>query len=170
MKDAKADAVTLPASQPVEIAAAGEARKRALQNYPELGVAGSKMNRDFLAAVEEAKHREPTLLKRSDWPMVLAQRVAPTPTPVPDPYGERPANWAVGLLPTAAKRAIKERLRDPDSFQVRKIGPPARTDYHGEKCWSFLVAYGAKNGFGGYSDAVAKCYMRGSQLVAIEDQ
>ncbi len=45
---------------------------RAIQKFPEIGIAGSEANRRFLTAVEEAKNMRPNIFKYEDWPLQIA--------------------------------------------------------------------------------------------------
>ena len=53
-----------------------QAQREAMRLYPELAESGSALNRQFLAAVEQARKSEPALFQRSDWPLVIAKQTA----------------------------------------------------------------------------------------------
>ncbi len=83
----------------------------AVKNYPDLGKAGSKMHTDFLRAIADAKEYTPAVLKRADWPLVLARRVAPVAQPF------------AGLGLTEAQ--IRNLYGTPDDRPLLKIVPPS---------------------------------------------
>ena len=92
---------------------------------------------------------------------------------VEDPHGEQPlfAKNPIGdgyTIPSAVKRALRERLKDPDSMQVRSINSMEKATYEGKQCWQVVFTYSARNSFGGMMSAAAMCYMRGSELLAIQ--
>jgi hypothetical protein len=91
---------------------------------------------------------------------------------VEDPHGDRPLfeKSPMGgsiVIPSAVKRALRERLKDPDSLQVRSIDAFNPADYQGTKCWQVVFTYAAKNSFGAYDTAAAMAYMRGSELLSL---
>jgi hypothetical protein len=91
---------------------------------------------------------------------------------IEDPHGEKPmfAKPPLGgdiTIPSAVKRALRDRLKDPDSLQVRSIDAFDPATFEGQKCWQVVFTYAAKNSFGGYTTAAAMVYMRGSQLLGI---
>lgn len=51
-------------------------QQTAVTLYPDLAKSGSLMNKNFLAAVQEAKNNNDPVLQRSDWPVVIAKKVA----------------------------------------------------------------------------------------------
>jgi len=80
-------AVVTPA--PSKPHSAEGAKEAAVKLYPDLGVKDSTFNKTFVDLYAEASQRNPDLLTRADWPLVLANRAAQilsvspaTPTPV----------------------------------------------------------------------------------------
>jgi len=55
---------------------AAEARKAAVQKYPDLAVQGSTFNRRFLELYQLTVERNPDALALDDWPLVLARETA----------------------------------------------------------------------------------------------
>ena len=51
------------------------ARREAVKNYPDLGVAGSEFNRRFLIKVAKYRSERPDDLRSPGWPLVLANEV-----------------------------------------------------------------------------------------------
>ncbi len=49
-----------------------DAQKEAVRRYPDLGVAGTQMNTEFLALVENYKATTPDFFKNKAWPLILA--------------------------------------------------------------------------------------------------
>jgi hypothetical protein len=75
------------------------ARKQAVEQFPELGRAGSPLNRKFLELYNRAKQAKSPVLQKADWPLLIAKQanaelsptreakpkdLAPTP-PLPSP-------------------------------------------------------------------------------------
>jgi hypothetical protein len=52
------------------------AKKRAVELYPQLGVAGSPLNQEFVARVERYKQSRPDYFKDTAWPIALADECA----------------------------------------------------------------------------------------------
>ena len=71
-------------------------------------------------------------------------------------------------IPRAMAREIKNRLKDPDSFQPRGVHKLEIVDKNGVSCWEVGITYAAKNGFGGYTTGTASAFMRGSELLFLE--
>ena len=65
-------------------------------------------------------------------------------------------------------REIKNRLKDPDSFQPRAVHKLEIVEKNGVACWEVGITYAAKNGFGGYTMGTATALMRGSELFFLE--
>jgi hypothetical protein len=78
-----------------------------------------------------------------------------------------PLNGSI-TIPRAMEREIKSRLKDPDSFQPRKVMDLQIVEKNGIICWHVQIAYGAKNSFNGYTLGVASAFMRGSTLLGLE--
>ena len=58
-----------------------EAQKAAVLLYPELGVAGSVFNKAFVAEVHRRKQTNPEFFRSTDWPIQLANEMAPGQKP-----------------------------------------------------------------------------------------
>jgi hypothetical protein len=175
---------TVPPAASLEIAE-GPATARAIAAYPELAEPSSALKTAFVARHALYRKQRPAFFEQPDWPTALARECArglpATPAPSAptrvsagaagakgvDEYGDRPDTKG-NLLPSAAKRAIKESLKDPESFQLRAVGVPTRASHQGEKCWQFDVVFAAKNGVDGDGVQEARCYMRGSTFIGLE--
>jgi hypothetical protein len=65
--------------------------------------------------------------------------------------------------------AIKDKLKDPDSFQPRKLVSKELMQLENKTyIWNVKVTYGAKNGFGGYSTGTAEVLFRAGKAVVIK--
>ena len=53
-----------------------ESQKKAIQEFPDLVDANSKLNKRFVVLVNAAKASDPQLLMHDDWPLTLARRAA----------------------------------------------------------------------------------------------
>ena len=53
-----------------------EWQKAAVEKYPDLGLAGSRLNTMFVARVKTCKTTRPVVFQRPDWPLKLADEVA----------------------------------------------------------------------------------------------
>jgi hypothetical protein len=86
--------VAPPGSRTPHPGTASQALARKL--YPGLAIAGSAMNKKFLALHAEAKATEPDLLASPDWPIILAERAmvamggVPLPRATPVPITPKP--------------------------------------------------------------------------------
>jgi hypothetical protein len=109
-------------------------------------------------AAEARQKEEAAEAKRKD----LIDRAGPKPV-----VSISPLDGSV-TIPSAMTRGIKERLKDPDSFQPRKVLDFGIYEKDGIACWIIQIAYAAKNSFGGYTLGTATAYMRGSTLLALE--
>ena len=70
------------------------------------------------------------------------------------------------VVPTAVERTIKQSMKDPDSFQPRKvISAQKDQDSTGRKCWKVVFIFAGKNSFGGYTLNTCTVWMRGSSLL-----
>ena len=67
-----------PASVP-KFATVAEAQREAVRRYPELGVAGSKLNREFIARHKLYEQQRPEYLRDPSWPLRLAEESTQTP-------------------------------------------------------------------------------------------
>jgi hypothetical protein len=109
-------------------------------------------------AAEQKRKEEAAAVKMKD----LADRAGSKPTVFISPL-----DGSV-TIPSAMTRAIKDRLKDPDSFQPRKVLDFGLYEKDGIACWIIQIAYAARNSFGGYTLGKATAYMRGSTLLALE--
>ncbi|MEA3209038.1 MAG: hypothetical protein QOE70_2095 [Chthoniobacter sp.] len=57
-----------------------EAQREAVRRYPQLGTAGSPLNKAFVAEFNRRKQANPDFFRTPDWPMRLADELAPKPT------------------------------------------------------------------------------------------
>ena len=53
-----------------------QARQRAIRLYPQLGIAGSRMNIAFRDRVDSYRRSQPALFNDSEWPLLVAKEVA----------------------------------------------------------------------------------------------
>ena len=75
-------AITTPKPEPaLQFATELEAQKAAVLLYPELGVAGSVFNKAFVAEVHRRKQTNPDFFRSTDWPVQLANEMAPGQKP-----------------------------------------------------------------------------------------
>lgn len=56
-----------------------EAKKSAVQRYPELGIAGSRFNTQFVARYQLYQQTRPDYFKDNAWPLRLAEEIGQTP-------------------------------------------------------------------------------------------
>lgn len=56
-------------------------QRKAIELYPQLGVAGSPFNQRFVAAYQERKETTPEFFANPQWPVLLARECAAYPTP-----------------------------------------------------------------------------------------
>jgi hypothetical protein len=71
---------SLPAAQPAtaQFSSADEAQREAVRRYPQLGVAGSPLNQDFVARHKRYQREHPEVLRDPSWPLRLAEESART--------------------------------------------------------------------------------------------
>ena len=85
--------LTAVSTQP--IVSVDEAKKLAVARYPDLGVAGSVFNAEFLKRYKTYQSEKPDFLKAPMWPLTLADevgtalRITPVPPPAPPKPGLR---------------------------------------------------------------------------------
>jgi hypothetical protein len=73
------------------------------------------------------------------------------------------------ILDSSIYAAIKDRLKDPDSFQPRKLVSKELIQLEDKTyIWNVKVTYGAKNGFGGYSTGTAEVLFRAGKAVVFK--
>ena len=72
--------VTPPATAP-QFATAADAQKVAVQRYPDLGIAGSKLNTKFIARYKLYQQTRPDYFRDTSWPLHLAEELTETPQP-----------------------------------------------------------------------------------------
>ena len=65
-----ATVVPSPTLSPVE-----EAKREAVRRYPQLGVAGSELNREFLNRYNIHKHSDPGFFNDPSWPLKTGRRI-----------------------------------------------------------------------------------------------
>ena len=68
-------ATPAPAEEP-PVSAEEAAQRRAVARYPELGVAGSPLNREFLRRVQQYRAERPDFFANPEWPTELARECA----------------------------------------------------------------------------------------------
>ena len=65
-----------PASVPPKFASVEQAQQEALRHYPDLGVAGSKFNAEFIVRHQRYKRENSAFLQDTSWPVRLAEETA----------------------------------------------------------------------------------------------
>jgi hypothetical protein len=68
-------------SAPESYPTVAAAQREAVRRYPELGVAGSKLNREFLARHTRYERERPDYFRDASWPMRLAEEAAQSVQP-----------------------------------------------------------------------------------------
>ena len=63
---------------------AAASQQQALKKHPELAVAGSALNKAFVAEVARRKQTDPAFFRAPDWPMRLADELTAKPAPAPE--------------------------------------------------------------------------------------
>lgn len=89
-------ALPTPASIPPQFVSVEQAQQEALRRYPDLGVAGSKFNAEFIVRHQRYKRENPAFLQDTSWPIRLAEETATAigpqvKTPIIVPQAKRPA-------------------------------------------------------------------------------
>jgi hypothetical protein len=77
-------AVPPPTPQPPRFASVAVAQQEAMRLYPDLRVAGSKFNAEFVSRHQRYQRENPEFLKDTSWPILLAEETAKaigTPAP-----------------------------------------------------------------------------------------
>ena len=70
--------------QTPRFATAAEAQQEAVRRYPDIGVAGTKLNTEFIARYKRYQQERPDFLRDPSWPLRLAWEIVPpgtAPTP-----------------------------------------------------------------------------------------
>jgi hypothetical protein len=83
----------------------------------------------------------------------------PTPTAdlkLPGPMPTVDGFWGVSPF---VHTAIKNRLRDPDSYKYIGADPPQVSTYTGKPCWLELVKFRSKDRFGSYVTTTAGVFL-----------
>jgi hypothetical protein len=91
-------------------------------------------------------------------PMATAKPI-PTPTAdlkLPGPMPTVDGFWGVSPF---VHTAIKNRLRDPDSYKYIGADPPQISTYTGKPCWLELVKFRSKDRFGSYVITTAGVFL-----------
>ena len=93
-------------------------QQQAIKKYPELSVAGSALNKAFVAEVARRKQTNPGFFRFPDWPMRLADELTSSPTPAATP--PPPAET---LPPVVVVKGSPEALaaKVQDSKTLRKV-------------------------------------------------
>jgi len=76
-----APATPAPTQAPTAYLTADEAQKVAIQRYPALGVAGSKLNTEFVARYKQYQQTRPDYFRDTSWPIRLAEELTHTSQP-----------------------------------------------------------------------------------------
>jgi hypothetical protein len=144
------------------------AQHRAVQIYPDLGITGSPMHREFVQRVKHYRARQPHLFKDVTWPLVLAQEtdralrvpgaLALVQTPpkqaargaLDRDEGDLPARAEDGSIPEIDRR-IRRWLKDPESLIYEGWELSKGQSRGGNPAWVVRVTYRAKNSYGGYN-------------------
>ena len=84
---------TSPPGAPVEDSpAVVESKRKLLEIYPEIGIAGTPMNVAYVAAVHRARVERPALFERGTWPLLIASELPLIPAQVSIPAPPAPRN------------------------------------------------------------------------------
>jgi hypothetical protein len=75
---------------------------------------------------------------------------------VPGPTPETGGICGVSL---EVHNAIKAKLRDPELYKYESCSDPVWTTFGQQPCWKIEVRFGARNGFGGYSEGSASVWV-----------
>lgn len=70
-----------PAPTTTQYLTTDEAQKVAIQRYPALGVAGSKLNTEFVARYKQYQQTRPDYFRDTSWPIRLAEELSQTSHP-----------------------------------------------------------------------------------------
>ena len=76
-----ATATTMPVAPKTiaTFATAAEAQREAVRRYPDLGIAGSKLNGDFVARHKAYQQQRPEYFRDTSWPLHLTEELIHTP-------------------------------------------------------------------------------------------
>lgn len=93
-------------------------QRKAVQMYPQLGVLGSPLNKQFWAAYQDRQKADPAFFNDPKWPVYLAKHCAEqlaavaTPKPAPNPAPAAPTLTSVSLssAPNKDELAASEKL------------------------------------------------------------
>ena len=105
-----------PASQVARFASVEQAQQEALRRYPDLGVAGSKFNAEFVVRHQRYKRENSAFLQDGSWPVRLAEETAIAI----GPQAKTPA--AVPQVKTPAPDRYVIHMGDKPDMYLRELG------------------------------------------------
>lgn len=89
-------------------------------------------------------------------------------------YGPEPLFVETGLfganIPPALERMVKKSMREPSSFKIRQLIGMKKAEHNGVKCYQLAFEYSAKNGFGGTSIGTVVAWVRGDEVLDIQNE
>lgn len=108
------------AGQAPHFATAAEAQQEAVRRYPEIGVAGSKLNTEFVARYKRYQQERPDFIRDPSWPLRLAEELVPPSTPVPatKPAARRPTQAEANAFVGLTEAQLIQRLGQPISAKT----------------------------------------------------
>ena len=115
-------AITLPATpETPRFASVALAQQEAMRRYPDLRVAGSKFNAEFVSRYQRYQRENPGFLTDTSWPVRLADEVAKalpsapkTPSPIPTakpPPTQREADSFLGMTEQELIRRLGQPIK-----------------------------------------------------------
>ena len=110
--------------EPGKFASVAQAQQEALRRYPDLGIAGSKFNAEFLVRYQRYQGEKSQILQDNSWPLRIAEEVGqaigqpahlpPTPsTPVPATPTRKPTQAEADKFLGITEAALIQRLGRP---------------------------------------------------------
>lgn len=108
------------ASTTTQFATVAEAQQEAVRRYPDIGVAGSKLNTEFVARYKRYQQERPDFLRDPSWPLRLAEELVPPSTPVPaaKPAARRPTQAEANAFVGLTEAQLVQRLGQPISSKT----------------------------------------------------
>ncbi|MBI5397549.1 MAG: hypothetical protein HZA91_19810 [Verrucomicrobia bacterium] len=93
---------------------AGNWQQKAMEMYPQLGVLGSPLNKQFWAAYQDRQKADPAFFNDPKWPVYLAkhcaEQMAAAAAPKPAPAAPTLTSVSLAAAPEAAELAASEKL------------------------------------------------------------
>ena len=105
------------------------AKEAAMKMYPQLGVKDSTFNKTFRDLYLEESRKNPELLTRADWPLVLAHRTADILTP-PAPARSQSQAPAAAPEPQIAESRVEAKAQSRPAAPTPSSNPLDRGAYN----------------------------------------